>query len=215
MTGVEQFQHPRFARTYLGIAKRADRVGGTKHRRRMLAGLTGTVIEVGAGHGLNFGHYPDTVTKVVAVEPDHTLRDLAERAAARVPLPVTVVRGHADALPAGNGEFDAAVASLVLCTTPDVDHALTEIRRVLRPGGTLHFYEHVRSPKAFYGRVQDFVTPIWSGAGGGCHPNRNTVSAIESAGFRIEELDSFPFKPMALAPPFTHVIGRARKNWRT
>lgn len=211
MTGLEHFQHPRFAKTYLGIAKRADRIGGAEHRRLALAGLTGKVIEIGAGHGLNFGHYPDTVARVVAVEPDDTLRDLAEHAAVRVPLSVTVVRGHADALPAEKGEFDAVVASLVLCTVPDPETALAEIRRVLRPGGELRFYEHVRSGKAFYGRIQDLVRPIWSQLGGGCQPNRDTVAAIESAGFNIEELDRFPFKPMAFSPAFTHVIGRARK----
>ncbi|HCT76274.1 MAG TPA: SAM-dependent methyltransferase [Micromonosporaceae bacterium] len=212
MTGSKDFQHPRFARMYLGIAERADRLGGAKHRRRMLAGLTGNVIEVGAGHGRNFAHYPDGVSGVVAVEPDDTLRGRAETAAVRVPLPVTVVVGHADALPAEEAEFDAAVASLVLCTVPRPEHALAEIRRVLRPGGLLRFYEHVRSSNAFYARIQDLVTPIWSRVGGGCHPNRDTVNAIESAGFRIEELDRFPFKPMAFQPAFTHVIGHARKS---
>lgn len=211
MTDLEQLQRPRFARMYLGIAKRADKLGGTEHRRRTLAGLAGKVVEVGAGHGLNFRHYPDTVTEVVAVEPDRTLRNLAEHAATQTPLPITVVQGHADALPAVNEEFDVAVASLVLCTLPDPGYALAEIRRVLRPGGTLRFYEHVRSPKAFYGQIEDLVTPLWSAVGGGCHPNRDTVTEIESAGFHIEKLDSFPFKPMALVPPFTHVIGHARK----
>jgi ubiquinone/menaquinone biosynthesis C-methylase UbiE len=210
MTGHKDFQHPRFARTYPRIARRADRIGGAIHRRRTLTGLTGKIIEVGAGHGPNFTHYPDEVSCVVAVEPDNTLRDLATYAAARAPRPVTVVAGHADALPAQEAEFDAAVASLVLCAVPRPERALTEIRRVLRPGGVLHFYEHVRSDS--YGRIQDVVTPIWSWVGGGCHPNRDTVKAIESAGFRIEELDRFPFRPMAFLPASTHVIGRARRR---
>src|SRR5438093_464369 len=105
MIGTEEFQHPRFAKMYLGLAERADRRGGAEHRRRLLAGLTGKVVEVGAWQGRNFAHYPDTVTSVVAVEPDDTLRGLAEHAAVRVPTPITVVRGHADALPAAEGEF--------------------------------------------------------------------------------------------------------------
>jgi SAM-dependent methyltransferase len=211
LNGIERLQHPRFARMWLGMAKRADLAGGAGHRARLLAGLTGTVIEVGAGQGRNFPHYPDTVTAVVAVEPDHTLRGHAEHAARRVPTMVTVMPGHADDLPAPPGMFDAAVASLVLCSVPRPATALAEIRRVLRPNGTLHFYEHVRSPSAGYGRVQDVITPVWSRLGGGCHPNRDTVEAIESAGFHIEQLNRVSFKPAAYLPPITHVIGRARR----
>lgn len=213
MTSTENkdLQHPRFAKMYLGIAERADRLGGTEHRQRLLAGLTGKVIEVGAGHGVNFAHYPDTVSSVVAVEPDDTLRGYAESAAAQVSTSITVVVGHADALPAQEGEFDVAVASLVLCTVPRPDHALAEIRRVLRPGGVLSFYEHVRFASAFGGRMQDLIKPLWTRVGGGCHPNRDTVRAIEAAGFQIEQLDQFPFKPIAYVPAFTHVIGHARK----
>jgi SAM-dependent methyltransferase len=212
MTGTKEFQHPRFAKMYLAMADRADRIGGAAHRGRLLSGLTGAVIEIGAGQGRNFAHYPDTVDSVVAVEPDDTLRGHAEHAAVRAPASITVVVGHADALPAYTGEFDAAVASLVLCTVPRPEHALAEISRVLRPGGVLRFYEHIRSGNPTYGRLQDLLEPIWSRVGGGCHPNRDTVTAIESAGFRIEELDRFPFKPVSYLPAFTHVIGRATKT---
>ena len=207
MDDMGDFQRPRFAPKYLKISERADRVGGRKHRQKLLAGLSGKVIEVGAGHGLNFAHYPDMVTEVVAVEPDTTLRGYAEEAAVAVAMPIVVVRGHADRLPAANGEFDAAVASLVLCTVPDPVRSAAEIARVLRPGGELRFYEHVRSDRPLYARVQDFITPLWSRLGGGCHPNRNIADSIAAAGFEIEQIDRFPFKPMAALPPYAHILG--------
>ena len=120
--------------------------GRRRAPRRDAAGLTGRVVEVGAGNGLNFGHYPATVTEVVAVEPEPYLRERAEEAARAAPVDVTVVVGLADALPAEDGAFDAAVASLVLCSVPDQAGALAELRRVVRPDGELRFYEHVSLP---------------------------------------------------------------------
>ena len=104
---MSRLQHPRFAKMYERISETSDRRGGSAHRERLLAGLSGRVIEVGAGNGRNFAHYPSTVTAVVAVEPENQLRALAERAAATAAVPVRVVAGHADALPADDGEFDA------------------------------------------------------------------------------------------------------------
>ena len=126
---------------YPRCAARADARGAAEHRRRLVAGLSGRVIEVGAGHGANFAHYPAGVTEVVAVEPEPTLRGLAEKAARAAAVRVSVLDGTAEALP-GDG-YDAAVTSLVLCSVPDQATALAEIRRVLRPGGELRFYEHV------------------------------------------------------------------------
>jgi len=202
------FQHPRFAQTYLDISARAEQKGATEHRLRMLAGLEGRVVEIGAGHGLNFPLYPKTVTEVVAVEPDDTLRGLAAAAAKDASVPVTVVDGHANAIPEPDDSFDGAVASLVLCTVPDPHSALTEIRRVLRPHGTLRFYEHVRSDKVAIGLFQSAITPVWSFFGGGCHLNRDTAQSIREAGFVIDELDRFPFTPMP-AFPYAHVVGNA------
>lgn len=189
----------------------AEKAGAAAHRDELLADLRGTVVEVGAGSGLCFAHYPTTVTEVLAVEPEPYFRQMATEAAASVPTAVRVVAGSAEHLPAGDGTFDAAVASLVLCSVPDQKAALAEIRRVLRPGGELRFYEHVRAVDTRLARWQDRVDRIWPRLGAGCHANRDTVEAIESAGFVVETYRRFDFRPgivvQVVAP---HVIGSAR-----
>ena len=210
MADLAQFQHPRFARMYERISAESERRGTAGHRDRLLAGLTGRVIEVGAGNGMNFSRYPGTVTEVVAVEPDDHLRALADQATARAAVPVRVVAGHASALPADDASFDAAVTSLVLCSFPDVPAALAEIRRVLKPGGQLRFFEHVRSARPWLGLLEDAITPLWSRVGGGCHPNRDTATAIRAAGFDIADLDRFSYAPLRFYPSHAHILGRAR-----
>jgi len=120
-----------------------------------------------------------------------------------------VVAGHADALPAEEGSCDAAVVSLVLCSVADPARALAEVRRVLRPGGELRFYEHVRSPRRWIGRGQDLITPAWQRAFGACHPNRDTLATIQVSGFDIVNVDTFGFGPGPLA--MTHLLGSARR----
>ncbi|GAA0642121.1 methyltransferase type 11 [Streptomyces sp. NBRC 14336] len=208
-TGRKELQHPRFARQYLKIADQSDRRGGTAHRQRLLAGLAGRVLEVGAGQGRNFPHYPDTVSEVVALEPDDTLRAAAERAAATSSVPVRVISGEAAELPGGDAVFDAVVASLVLCSVDDVPGALAEMSRVLKPGGELRFYEHVRSPHRWMGWLEDAITPLWSRAGGGCHPNRDTEAAIRAAGFTITAINRFGFSFSPYVPKTLHIVGSA------
>lgn len=209
MTDLSAFQHPRFARMYEWISRESERRGTAEHRDRALAGLAGRVIEIGVGNGLNFGHYPNTVTEVLAVEPEDRLRALAQQAARQAPVPVRVVPGHAEELPAADATFDAAVASLVLCSVPRVTGALAEIRRVLTPGGELRFFEHVRSAQPWLGLLQDALTPVWSRAAGGCHLNRDTATAIRAAGFHIEQLDRFCYAPLRFIPAHAHILGRA------
>jgi len=211
MTDLSAFQHPRFARMYERISADSERRGTAEHRDRALVGLSGRVVEVGAGNGMNFRHYPETVTEVVAVEPENNLRALAESAAASVPVPVTVVAGHGDALPFDDASFDAAVVSLVLCSVPKPDHFLAEVRRVLKPGGDLRFFEHVRSSQPLLGAVQDVITPLWSAIGGGCHLNRDSRVAIQAAGFEIDEVDRFAYRPLKFIPAHAHILGRAHK----
>jgi SAM-dependent methyltransferase len=214
MTGIAtDLPRPRFARMYLKAGARADRRGAHEHRARLLAGLAGRVIEIGAGNGLNFAHYPATVTEVVAIEPEPTLRAEAQRAAAAAPVPVSVRAGTAEALPLAEGEMDAAVASLVLCSAPDQAHALAELHRVLRPGGELRFHEHViarRQPARAILQIADH-SGLWPKLCGGCHPARDTGAAIEPAGFTIERCERFGFRASALEPSVPHILGTARR----
>ncbi len=212
MTSRESFQNPRFARAYLRVAEQSDLRGGSEHRRRLLGGLRGRVLEVGAGQGRNFPRYPEAVSEVVAIEPEETLRAHAQRAAARAPIPVTVRAGHAGELPAEAETFDAVVFSLVLCSVDDPRAALAEASRALRPGGQLRFYEHVRSPRRWVALLEDAVTPLWRRAAGGCHPNRDTEATIRAAGFTVDDIDRFGFSPAALAPRVTHVLGAATRR---
>ncbi len=181
------------------------------HRRNPLSGLSGQVLELGAGNGLNFSHYPVEVTRVLAIEPEPHLRALAVSAAAKAPVPVEVVDGVADRLPADESSVDAAVTSLVLCSVPDQASALAEIRRVLRPGGQLRFLEHVRSRSAALRCAQRLLdATIWPGMAGGCHTHRDTEAAIRQAGFTIERLNPLHFPHVPLSTPTSpHILGAA------
>lgn len=208
-TSETKVSHPGFARFWVRVSNAAEKRGASDHRRRLLSGLSGSVVEVGAGNGLNFGYYPEAVAEVVAVEPEPYLRERAEEAAAVAPVPVTVVDGTAERLPLDDASCDAVVASLMLCSVREQDVALKEMRRVLRAGGELRFYEHVRSPNRLLGALEDLIVPVWSRLGGGCHPNRRTTEAVAQAGFTIADLDEFPFAPAAGQPRVRHVLGRA------
>lgn len=176
-----------------------------KLRDKTLAGLSGRVLEVGAGNGANFHRYPDTVTEIVASEPDPYMIERAEKRAATMARPIKIVQAPAEALPFTDGEFDAVVSTLVLCSVPDVGHALAEIQRVLKPGGDLRFFEHVRYENPIGSMVQDVLQPVWTWLGAGCHPNRDTEAAIVEAGFVIQQVDhlsgSPPIPPMCLTRP--------------
>ncbi|WP_435221403.1 class I SAM-dependent methyltransferase [Streptomyces sp. Tue6028] len=179
--------HPLFARYYARVSVTAEtRMGMGGIRDRLLAGLSGRVIEIGAGNGLNFAHYPHTVSEVVAIEPERLLRQLAVEAALRSEVPVDVAPGTAEALPVKSEAFDAAVVSLVLCSVRDVRRALAELQRVLRPGGTLRFFEHGRGggpAMTFTQRGLDRT--VWPRLTGGCHLARDPVAALRDAGFEL------------------------------
>jgi ubiquinone/menaquinone biosynthesis C-methylase UbiE len=192
----QEHDHPVFARTWALLGKG---VAGWKDRETLVGGLSGVVVEVGAGDGLNFEHYPDAVTRVVAVEPEPRLRAIAEERAARVGR-IEVVDGVAERLPLADGEADAVVACLVLCSVPDQAAALAEARRVLKPGGVLAFHEHVVAhprPAAAVQRGLD-RSGVWPFLAAGCHLARDTESAIRGAGFDGVTLRRFRQGPMPM-----------------
>jgi ubiquinone/menaquinone biosynthesis C-methylase UbiE len=204
--------NPVFARVFPRMS-RAMEAGGMAARRKPL--LAGQVMEVGAGTGASIGHYPPAVDRVIAVEPEPRLRQIATAAARTAPVPVTVADDLASALPAAAASFDAAVVTFVLCTVPDQAAALREIRRVLKPGGLLCFLEHVRADTAGLARMQRaLAATVWPHLFGGCHLGRDTATAIERAGFSIRRLDRFLF-PEARTPVSFHITGQARERQGT
>ncbi|MCT4353660.1 class I SAM-dependent methyltransferase [Streptomyces sp. Je 1-79] len=207
--------HPLFARFYARFSVSADTKGGVGAlRTELLTDLSGRVIEIGAGNGLNFAHYPGAVSEVVAIEPERHLRQLAAEAALRADVPVDVVPGAAEALPVKSEAFDAAVASLVLCTVRDVPRALAELHRVLRPGGQLRFFEHGSAPTPGMARAQRVLDrTVWPRLFGGCHTARDPLAAIEAAGF--EPLTYRHFLVPEEGPRFPSsycVLGTARRG---
>ena len=203
----DEIRHPPYARFYARLARAEDRAGVAEHRRELVAGLRGRVLELGAGTGLSFAHYPAAVEQLVAVEPEPTMRSHAAKAAAEVALDIELVDGTADALPAPDAAFDAVVVSQVLCSVPSQAGALAELRRVLRPGGELRFYEHVASPREPGRLVQRALdATVWPPTMGGCHVARDTEAAIVAAGFIPREVRRFRFGPTPAAP---HILGVA------
>jgi SAM-dependent methyltransferase len=181
-------------------------------RTENLAGLTGRVLEVGAGTGTNFGFYPATVTEVVAVEPERRLAPQARKAAAKAPVPVRVSTGTVERfLSDGDGKpFDAVVCSLVLCSIDDPDSVLRQLFSLVRPGGELRFLEHVGST-GLRGRLQKVAdATVWPRLMGNCHTHRDTQASIVGAGFAVQDARREPAMPAWFPTPVAeYTIGRA------
>ncbi|MDQ3730097.1 MAG: class I SAM-dependent methyltransferase [Actinomycetota bacterium] len=210
-TTEKTIRHPIFARMWRRIAPQGEARGQGEHRRELLEGLNGRVVELGAGLGTNFGYYPDAVTELVAIEPEVNLIDDARLAADEASVEVEVVAAVAEKLPLEDASCDAGVACLVLCSVADPEQALAELWRVIRPGGELRFYEHVVAKKPIAAaamRALDKVYPYFSGND---HMARDTGAAIERAGFKIETCRRFPFAPAPWMPPPPHILGVARR----
>ena len=208
---ARQVRHPIFARFYARLGTGMENAGVGDHRQRLLAGLSGSVLEIGAGNGLNFRHYPPTVTRVVAVEPEPHLRELAQISAAAAAVPIMVTDGTAERIPASDGEYDAVVATLMLCSVGDPVLALREMRRVLRPGGELRFMEHVLAASAGGRGIQRLAdATCWPLCFGGCHASRDAVAAIEAAGFRVGDVVRYQLPDTQIPwPTAPHVRGVA------
>lgn len=205
--------HPLFARVYPALAPRMDAGGLAELRVELLADLSGDVVEVGCGNGMNFQHYPDAVTAVHAVEPEPHLRALARTAAAVTRVPITVTAGTGDALPLDDQSMDAAVLCMVLCSVPDPVTSVEEIRRVVRPGGALVFLEHCASHRPGIARFQRVAdATVWPRIAGGCHLGRDTLAALRAGGFVVEQVRKTEHPSGiggALAP---HILGRAARR---
>lgn len=197
---------PIFAALYEPMNTSMERLWMGERRARLLTGARGAVLEIGGGTGANLPHYR-SVDRVTIVEPDPFMRKRLGRKLGATRVPVEVSAAGAEDLPFHDGSFDTVVSTLVLCTVRDQGSALEEIRRVLRPGGRLLFIEHVRGTGSM-ARWQDRVEPLWERIFGGCHPNRDTVAAIEDAGFEIETFESF-YPPVPLSGLIPHVQGSA------
>ena len=204
--------NPIFARLLARAASLEDRRGGAELRRRLLAGLSGRVLEVGPGNGVSFGYYPKEVTELVAVEPEPHLRGLATEAARSAPVPTRVIEGIAEELPVEDRGFDAVVVAGVLCSVPDQRRSLAEIARVLKPAGELRFFEHVAARQRRLARFQDLLdATVWPTMFGGCHPNRDTEAELLAAGFVLDWRERFSFRPTPVSIPVApRILGAAR-----
>ncbi|MBV8989788.1 MAG: methyltransferase domain-containing protein [Solirubrobacterales bacterium] len=207
----QEVENPLFARFFHLFCGRDRGQGERELRRELLAGVSGKVVEVGAGNGINFEHYPTSVAELIAVEPEPYLRSQAEKAAGDAPMQVQVVPGVAASLELPQDSVDVVVVCGVLCSVPDQREALAEIRRVLRADGELRFYEHVRSRRPGFARWQRRADLVWPRLMGGCHTARDTLAEIKGAGFRLERCRGFGFPPDARVYPVApRVLGVAR-----
>jgi ubiquinone/menaquinone biosynthesis C-methylase UbiE len=196
------------AALYDAFGRRFERKVGARLRRAELAPSRGRVLEIGAGTGANLPHYPDGLDELVVTEPDTAMLKRLRRRAAERGREASVVQASAQALPFNDASFDTVVATVVLCSVPSQAEALREVRRVLRPGGQFLFAEHVRADDPRRARRQDRLDRPWSFVASGCHPNRDTLAAIEAAGFQVQELErsELPVGPKLVRP---YILGRA------
>jgi len=207
---TETFDNPFFARFWTVLSAHESRAMRDLRRANLLD-LSGRVLEVGAGTGSNFAFYPDSVTEVVALEPETRLAPLAKEAAAAAPVPVTLIESTIETMPATE-PFDAVVCSLVLCSVADPDGVLRQLNAVLKPGGQLRYFEHIAS-SGWRGGLQRLAdATIWPRFTGNCHTHRDTERSIAGAGFTIDTARRDAMLPAWVPLPAQEVaLGRASK----
>jgi ubiquinone/menaquinone biosynthesis C-methylase UbiE len=180
------------------------------YRHRVVSSATGRVLEVGIGSGLNLPFYGNAVAEIIGIEPSRKLLGMANEAARKSQIPLRLVEGTAEAIPIEDHSIDTVVTTWTMCSIPEIQSALQEMRRVLKPGGHLLFVEHGRAPEPGVRWWQDHLTPAWKHFSGGCHLNRAIGELIEKAGFRIERLEK---SYMRGPKPMTFMYeGSARPN---
>ena len=207
---TETFDNPFFARFWTVLSAHESRAMRDL-RRANLEGLRGRVLEVGAGTGSNFAFYPDSVTEVVALEPETRLAPLAKQAAAAASVPVTLIESTIETLPATE-PFDAVVCSLVLCSVADPDGVLRQLAGVVKPGGELRYFEHI-AVSGWRGGLQRLAdATIWPRFSGNCHTHRETERSIAGAGFVIDTARRSAMLPAWVPLPAQEVaLGRATR----
>jgi ubiquinone/menaquinone biosynthesis C-methylase UbiE len=182
----------------------------TRLRARVAAGLAGQVLEIGFGSGLNIPYYPASLERVQAIDPAAVGRKLAAKRAAACPVPIDYIGTDAQTLPADDASVDSVLSTWTLCTISDASRALAEIRRVLRPGGALHFIEHGLAPDPAVARLQQRLTPLQHRAFGGCHLNRQIDQLVAAAGLELTRIDTYYMKgPRALGYTFEGIATKA------
>jgi SAM-dependent methyltransferase len=191
--GAAMADHPLFAAVYERSLARTEAAGLGERRQRLLAGARGRVLEIGAGTGVNLGHYPASgLSELVALEPDGAMRRRLLPRLAASGLSYEVEQAGIDEAKFEDGSFDTIVATLVLCTVPNLDSAARQIRRWLAPDGQLLFLEHVHSP-GWHGRAQQVANPLWSLFVGGCRLDRDTLAALRRADLFVTDCERFAF----------------------
>lgn len=185
-----QIFHPRFAAFYAWFARLGAERRLTDPLREASAGqASGIVLEVGAGTGLNFPFYrPERVERVEAIEPDRAMLAYARQRVSQAAVPITVTQASVTALPFADASFDSVVVTLVFCSVVDPLQGFQEIKRALKPQGTLFLFEHVRGQRAWIARLQDGLVPLTTRLFGNCHWNRDTARTVQEAGLHITHL---------------------------
>ena len=177
-----------------------------RYRPHIVGEADGRILEIGAGTGASFPYYKNTA-KVIATEPDPYMLERARRRLDQLGVDSIELRqAAAEDMPFEDETFDHVVSTMVFCSVSDPLRALSEVRRVLKPGGAFRFIEHVRYDDGLRGRIQDALVPVWSWVGAGCHPNRRTLETLREAGFEVVELDRYK---MGMIPV---VVGVARSG---